>query len=73
MRYAEESDTEAVFKRKLLVIKDEYLLMLSQMANETANKQGEELKKVKAKYAETEKAISDKVNRVLAAQKAADL
>lgn len=47
--------------------------MLSQMANETANKQGEELKKVKAKYAETEKAISDKVNRVLAAQKAADL
>lgn len=73
LRYAEESDTEAVFKRKLLVIKDEYLLMLSQMADETANKQGEELKKVKAKYAETEKAISDKVNRVLAAQKAADL
>ena len=60
MRYAEESDTEAVFKRKLLVIKDEYLLMLSQMANETANKQGEELKKVKAKYAETERAISIK-------------
>ena len=29
LRYAEESDTEAVFKRKLLVIKDEYLLMLS--------------------------------------------
>ena len=71
LRYAEESDTEAVFKRKLLVIKDEYLLMLSNKASETENKQGEELKAVKAKYAEREKEISDKVNNVLAAQKAA--
>lgn len=71
LRYAEESDTEAAFKHKLLIIKDEYLHMLSQMENETENKHGDELKKVKAKYAETEKEISDKVNKVLVAQKAA--
>lgn len=93
LRYAEENDTEIVFKRRLRVLKAEYESMLaeknkelaavqSKRTAEIAGKQGEELKdvnkkyseeisKIKTKYAQAEQEIAERVNEVLAAQKAA--
>ncbi len=63
LRYAEENDTERVFKRRLRVLKAEYESMLAEKNKELTakqneknaalkGKQGEELKNVTAKYAE---------------------
>lgn len=63
LRYAEENDTERVFKRRLRVLKAEYESMLAEKNKELTakqgekdaalkGKQGEELKSVTAKYAE---------------------
>jgi len=71
LQYAEENDVEVVFKRKLREIKVEYDAILAEKKKESEGKQGEELKAVKAKYAEIIKPIADKVNAVVAAQTAA--
>ena len=70
IRYAEESDTEAVFKRRLRVIKREYEKLLKEKQAELDAKSGEPAE-ITARYAEAEKKIVDDVNDVLAAQKAA--
>ena len=69
--YAEKSDAENVFKRRLLVLKDEYEKLLVEKSKELQSKSPEEIKDINAKYAEEENKISDKVNGVLAAQKSA--
>lgn len=69
--YAEQSDTEVVFKRRLRVLKNEYYGMLDEKKEALKDKQPEEVKTVNAKYVEAEKQISDKVGKVLSAQKSA--
>jgi len=71
LQYAEENDVEVVFKRKLREIKVEYDAILADKNKESEGKQREQLKEVNAKYADALKAIADKVNAVLTAQKAA--
>lgn len=71
LQYAEENDTEVVFKRKLREIKVEYDAILTEKKKESEGKQGKQLKAVNAKYKEAVKPITEKVNAVLAAQNAA--
>jgi len=71
LQYAEENDVEIVFKRKLREIKIEYEGILAEKRKEAIGKQGKELKAVNAKYSEAIKAITERVNAVLNAQKAA--
>ena len=71
LRYAEENDTEIVFKRKLREIKAEFEALEAQKAKELAGKTGEDAKAVKTRYLEPELDIKRRVDEVVAAQKAA--
>lgn len=67
--YAEKSDAENLFKRRLLVLKGEYEKLLKEKSSQLQSKSSEEVKSINAKYAKEEKEISDKVNAILVAQK----
>ncbi len=70
IRYAEENDVERVFKYRLCGIKAEYEKLLKEKNAALDGKSGEQAKEILLSYTEREKAISDLVNEVLAAQKA---
>ena len=70
IRYAEENDAELVFKYRLCEIKAEYEKLLKEKNAALDGKSGEQAKEILLSYTEREKAISDLVNEVLAAQKA---
>ena len=70
IRYAEENDVELVFKYRLCEIKAEYEKLLKEKNAALDGKSGEQAKEILLSYTEREKAISDLVNEVLAAQKA---
>ncbi len=70
IRYAEENDAERVFKYRLCGIKAEYEKLLKEKNAALDGKSGEQAKEILLSYTEREKAISDLVNEVLAAQKA---
>lgn len=71
LRYAEENDTDAVFKRRLRVLKADYDGIEQEKQNSLAGKTGEDAKKVKAQYANRTGEVLKKVEKVLAARKAA--
>ncbi len=70
IRYAEENDAELVFKYRLCEIKAEYEKLLKEKNAALDGKSGEQAKEILLSFSEREKAISDRVNEVLAAQKA---
>ncbi len=70
IRYAEENDVERVFKYRLCGIKAEYEKLLKEKNAALDGKSGEQAKEILLSFSEREKAISDLVNEVLAAQKA---
>lgn len=70
IRYAEENDVELVFKYRLCEIKAEYEKLLKEKNAALDGKSGEQAKEILLSFSEREKAISDRVNEVLAAQKA---
>ncbi len=70
IRYAEENDVELVFKYRLCEIKAEYEKLLKEKNAALDGKSGEQAKEILLSFSEREKAISDLVNEVLAAQKA---
>ncbi len=70
IRYAEENDAELIFKYRLCEIKSDYEKLLKEKTAALEGKNGEQAKEILQSYSEREKAISDRVNEVLAAQKA---
>ena len=70
IRYAEENDAELIFKYRLCEIKSDYEKLLKEKTAALEGKNGEQDKEILQSYSEREKAISDRVNEVLAAQKA---
>ena len=70
IRYAEENDVELVFKYRLCEIKAEYEKLIKEKNAALDGKSGEQAKEILLSFSEREKAISDRVNEVLAAQKA---
>ncbi len=71
IRYAEESDTQAVFTQALRELKAEYEAILADKAAESNGASGEALEAVNRKYAEKVGDIEKRVTAILAAQKAA--
>ena len=69
--YADENDAELVFKRKLREIKVEFDALEQQKANELKGKSKEDFKLVNEKYIAPETDIKNRVDAVVAAQKAA--
>ncbi len=70
IRYAEENDVELVFKYRLCEIKAEYEKLLKEKNAALEGKSGEQAKEILLSFSEREKAIADRVNEVLATQKA---
>ena len=70
IRYAEENDVERVFKYRLCGIKAEYEKLLKEKNAALDGKSGEQAKEILLSFSEREKAIADRVNEVLATQKA---
>ena len=70
IRYAEENDAELVFKYRLCEIKAEYEKLLKEKNAALDGKSGEQAKEILLSFSEREKAIADRVNEVLATQKA---
>lgn len=70
IRYAEENDVELVFKYRLCEIKAEYEKLLKEKNAALEGKSGEQVKEILLSFSEREKAIADRVNEVLSAQKA---
>ena len=70
IRYAEENDVELVFKYRLCEIKAEYEKLLKEKNAALDGKSGEQAKEILLSFSEREKAIADRVNEVLATQKA---
>lgn len=74
LRYAEENDTELVFKRKLREYKAEYDKLVADKAKELEGKTKEEIRAgyaITSKYDAAQAELVEKVNAVLAAQAAA--
>lgn len=74
LRYAEENDTELVFKRKLREYKAEYDKLVADKAKELEGKTKEEVRAayvINSKYDAAQAELVEKVNAVLAAQAAA--
>ena len=74
LRYAEENDTELVFKRKLREYKAEYDKLVADKAKELEGKTKEEVRAayvINSKYDAAQAEPVEKVNAVLAAQAAA--
>lgn len=74
LRYAEENDTELVFKRKLREYKAEYDKLVADKAKELEGKTKEEIRAayaINSKYDAAQAELVEKVNAVLAAQAAA--
>ena len=74
LRYAEENDTELVFKRKLREYKVEYDKLVADKAKELEGKTKEEIRAayaITSKYDAAQAELVEKVNAVLAAQAAA--
>lgn len=69
--YADITDTETVFKRKLREIKEQYDGLTAEHKRDIEGKSAEQVKEVNAAYAERFDQIEKSVTAVLAAQKAA--